>query len=541
MRNKLLGLISVAALAILATFFVACGGDDEADEIADLGPDPATMVPADAPFYIEAVVRPEGDQATNLESALSKLLVTDDIGGKLRAEIDDALSSEGEDITYSADIEPWLGARGGFFVDSLDKRSGDPAGAAVVAVTDTAAAEAFVTKVSESERGSKTRDYNGIQLTEMDDGAVGIDGDFLVAGVTGSVERAIDAKAGENFAGLSDDQTGLDEVPDDAVFALSANPTGLVDLAEQSKEVEAADVAQLRKQLEMYGDGPVAAWGTATADSLGLGASSAATDETPVPTDVLSSLPADAWLAFGAGGVGEQIQLGIEQAQKAFEANLPGSAGQFAPDVDPFAEIESATGLDLTKDLDWIGDVSGFMQGTSILGGLGGGMIITTDDEGAAKDAVSSLQSSIAKSRDVKVAPTDVGFDIQGVGVPFGAQFAVQDGKFVVAGGAVTVNDVLNPSSTLADSDAFDAAKGAIDDEMIPSLFIDFPPIFELVDSTGQISPDLEAARPYLNALDYLIGGGEVSDGRTNAEVVLGLQDQPESSSDSEAAAVTLP
>lgn len=542
MRSKLLRLITVAALVVVAAVFAACGGGDDAtDQAADLGPDPATMVPADAPIYAEAVLRPEGDLADDLESALSKLLVTKDIGATLETEIDDALEADHKGLTYAADIEPWLGQRGAVFIDAANPRSGEPEGAAVVAVTDAAAAESFVDKVSKSDSDAKGSDYNGVEITETEDGAVAVDGDFLVAGVRDAVERAIDAKAGENFAGLSDDQTGLGNVPDDAVFEVSANPTGVVELIGKSGAMERAELAEVREQLETYGDGALTAWGTAEADSLGLGASSAATDQTVAPTDVLSTLSGDAWLAFGAGGVGEQIQTGIEQAEAALDAQLPKQAEEFAPDVDPLAEIERATGLDLAKDLAWINDVSGFVQGTSILGGFGAGVMMTTDDEAAAKKTMDALQSSIAGSRDVKVSPTEVGFDVQGVAVPFGARFALQDGQFVIAAGAVTVDDVVSPTTTLADSDAFNAAQGAIEDDLVPSLFVDFPPIIELIDSTGQISPDLEAARPYLNSLDFLIAGSGVSDGRATAQLVLGLQDQPESSADTEAAAVSVP
>ena len=71
------------ALAVAAWAIAACGGGD--DTTGPSGPDPAALVPADAPVYVDAVVRPEGDQADEVDSALSKLLVTDDVSGKLRA------------------------------------------------------------------------------------------------------------------------------------------------------------------------------------------------------------------------------------------------------------------------------------------------------------------------------------------------------------------------------------------------------------------------------------------------------------------------
>ena len=54
--------------------------------------------------------------------------------------------------------------------------------------------------------------------------------------------------------------------------------------------------------------------------------------------------------------------------------------------------------MNLEQDLAWIGDVGGFVEGTSIFG-LGGGIVNTTDDEQAATDAVSKLQQCDRASR----------------------------------------------------------------------------------------------------------------------------------------------
>jgi hypothetical protein len=121
--------------------------------------------------------------------------------------------------------------------------------------------------------------------------------------------------------------------------------------------------------------------------------------------------------------------------------------------------FQDATGLNLEEDLAWIGDVGGFVEGTSIFG-LGGGLVVTTDDQQAAEDAVAKVQQAIGKSRSLKVTPSQDGFDIQAQGAPLGAQVAVDDDKVVVAAGADTVDDVLSPSETLGDSDTFQAAEG---------------------------------------------------------------------------------
>lgn len=539
MRTNLLRL-TVLAVAALAVVVLAACGSDSSSETADLGPDPATMVPSDAPFYMEAVVRPEGQLGEDLESSLSKLLVTDDVSGKLHEAIDEGLASEGEDLTWENDIAPWLGTRAGVYFNGYDLKSNEAEGAAVVAITDADAAQSFVDKASEGEGKTEQQDYNGVQLTvSPDDTAVAIDGDFLLAGTTQAVEDSIDAQDGENFAGVDDATTGFDTVPDNTIFMLYADPQGALDLVKSSGEIPAEQLKQIEDQLAAMGDGPIDAWGTVTDSSMGFGASAPAPDDAPDPTDLLTTFPADSWMAFAASGVGDQISNSIAQFKAGFEAGFDDAAPNLADEVDPIQMFQDATGLNLEQDLAWIGDVGGFVEGTSIFG-LGGGLVVTTDDQQAAEDAVAKVQQAIGSSRELKVTPSqDGGFDIQAQGAPLGAQVAVEDDKVVVAAGADTVDDVLSPSETLGDSDTFQAAEDDLGSDLTPGFFINFAPILDLVDSIGQSDPEIESARPYLNALDFLIGGSKVDGDRSVAGFTLGVQDQPEGSDSGTSAVIT--
>jgi hypothetical protein len=538
MRTNLLRLTVLAVLALAAAALTACGSDSGSDS-ADLGPDPATMVPGDTPFYLEAVVRPEGQLGDDLESALSKLLVTDDVSGKLHDAIDEGLASEGEDLTYEDDIAPWLGARAGIYVNGYDAKANEAEGAAVVAITDADAAQSFVDKASQSGGKTKQQDYNGVKLTvSPDDTAVAIDGDFLLAGTTQGVEGSIDAKDADNFAGVDDSTTGFDTVPDNTIFTLYADPQGALDLVKSSGGIPADQLKQIEDQIAQMGDGPIDAWGTVTDSSMGFGASAPAPDDAADPTDLVTSFPADSWLAFAASGVGDQISNSIAQFKAGFEAGLQDAAPNLSQQVDPIAMFQDATGLNLEQDLAWIGDVGGFVEGTSIFG-LGGGLVVTTDDQQAAEDAVAKVQQAIGGSRGLKVTPSQSGFDIQAQGAPLGAQVAVEDDKVVVAAGADSVDDVLSPSDTLGDSDTFQAAEDDLGNDLTPSFFVNFAPILDLVDSTGQSDPDIESARPYLNALDFLIGGSKVDGDRSVAGFTLGVQDQPEGSDSTTSAVIT--
>jgi hypothetical protein len=164
-----------------------------------------------------------------------------------------------------------------------------------------------------------------------------------------------------------------------------------------------------------------------------------------------------------------------------------------------------------------------------------------SNDDQAASQTIDRLQQALSSNRQlkrqIKVAPSDNGFSIQAAGAPIGAEVALQDGKVVVAAGAATVDDVLDPSETLDGSDRFSAAKDALGEGSTPSFFLDFAPVISLVDSSSSGDPDYEAAKPYLDSLDYLVAGGKLDGDRATGSLVLGVK---ESSGDSTATSAAI-
>src|SRR5215217_6377166 len=79
----------LALVALLIALVVAgCGGSDSASSSSD-GPDPATVAPADAAVYGQAVVRPSGDMKTDVVAAARKVLLVDDPGAELSRLLDE--------------------------------------------------------------------------------------------------------------------------------------------------------------------------------------------------------------------------------------------------------------------------------------------------------------------------------------------------------------------------------------------------------------------------------------------------------------------
>ncbi len=64
MKKTLLSVTAALALAV-----AGCGDEDDPDAASG----PASVMPADTPIYVEATVRPEGEQAENLDALLAEL------------------------------------------------------------------------------------------------------------------------------------------------------------------------------------------------------------------------------------------------------------------------------------------------------------------------------------------------------------------------------------------------------------------------------------------------------------------------------------
>lgn len=533
----------VILFAALSLLLAACGSDDEGgDGTADLGPDPATLAPADSPIYYEQVVRPEGSQAEDLNSALGKLLLTEDPAAMTISGIDEGLAEDG--LSYSEDIEPWLGTRAGAFLTDFDVASEDGEGAVAVAVTDAEAAQSFIDKAAESgDADLQEAEYNGVSyLTEPDEASIGIVGDFLVAGTDEGFKDAVDTSEGDSIADDTDVQEEFSDAPEDSLLKLYVDTPTLVDLIESSGGLTAEQSEQFKTQIAAYADGPVAAWGTATADSMTISTNSPAMEGAGESSDLVTSFPADAWLAFAAGDVGSQIEAQIDQAVSAFESGFESEGtGLKAPDLE--AEIRKSTGLDITKDFAWIGDAGGFVQGASVLG-IGGGLVIEATDEQAASDSLEKIQTALGKQPGLEITPGEGGgFRAQIAGAPVGAEVAVQDGKVVVAAGGASVDDVLSPAEALGDSDRFGTASESLGDGLTPSFFLDFAPLVSLIESTGQATsdPSYQQAAPYLGALDYLIAGSGADGDRTNSSITLGVKESEGGSSEEAPAAALTP
>ena len=108
--NKLRKSVPVLiASAVVALVLSACGGSDSSDEATSAL---AKYVPADAVVYVEGSVRPDQELADNVNELATKLT-----GKSLSDTLDEALAeTEDGDVSYDADVEPWLGEDAALYV-----------------------------------------------------------------------------------------------------------------------------------------------------------------------------------------------------------------------------------------------------------------------------------------------------------------------------------------------------------------------------------------------------------------------------------------
>jgi len=94
----------------------------------------------------------------------------------------------------------------------------------------------------------------------------------------------------------------------------------------------------------------------------------------------------------------------------------------------------------------------------------------------------------------------------------------------VVGYGAGSAEASLSPAQPLSDSPTFTSAHGQIS-SLGTDLFLDLPSIFALAESSGAKSdPQYQQAKPYLDALNYVVTGSGTSGDKAEFKAVLGLK-----------------
>jgi hypothetical protein len=503
-------------VAVPAAILSGCGGDDDGGDV-DVGP--AAAVPENAPIYIDATVKPQGSARTDSEAALGKILDTDDPSGKLVSLIDQEGQEEpaAQRFTYEADIAPWLGDQVGFFFTSF---AGEGTGAAVVETTDPQAALDFARRSEGISGTTGETAYNGAsyQRTGEGDDAFGLVGDFLVFGDEPGVKAAIDADTGDSLGGTSDFTDALGDLPDDRLGTFYTVPKNLLE-AIPPDEIDPGGRAFFERAAGDNLEAPVSGSLTASADSFDLDFTAEAEGVDTPESSVIGSVPSDAWLALGIGDLGGTVNRILDQLKGS---GIPGFE-------QALSQVESTTGSSLDELTGALGDSVIYVKGATEPT-LSGALVIQVNDPDLTGRLLSQLQGLLSLGGTGGVKPLSLPGGGSGLQIndpsefPQPIELAQQGDKFAIAYGAGSAQEALMPGESLASSAAFTTAKGRIS-SLGADLFLSFPPIFQLAESTGAKSdPDYVEAKPYIAALDYLISGSGSDDGSAEVKAVLGLK-----------------
>jgi hypothetical protein len=508
-----------ASCAVAVVPIAGCGSSSSSNSSASAsGTDPAALLPASAPVYVEAQVRPTGDLAANTKTVAGKILRTSDPGGKIVGLIDDAAKDKG--ASYEKDVKPWLGQRAGIAITGLHGTSGDDIDlVGAIASTDDDAAKAFLKRYAKG----ATRTYRDVeyQYKSDDDIAAAVVDHAVLVGTERAFKSALDARSGASLESAGAFKKARAAVGTDGLGFAYVDPSRIFDLAlgaaNGSGSLKGSDARSLQSfkglltgsGLQSVAASLDVASNALKVDAAAIGLKAGAKGSGAGSGDAAAaaaSAPAGAWLSVGLGDVGGTFKSSLSTL---------GSAGATGG-IDPatlLSQLKDQLGIDVEKDLlSWMGNADLFVQGTS-MSDLGAALVVTSKDPAASKAAIPKLKRLLS-GLDVKTSALSgpgtsdaTGFSID-VGGPIagGIKVASKDDKFVIAYGSSALKDALDGGDTLGDSDPFKTAAGLLDGAK-PSLFLDTPQVVKLVGSFAGSDEDFAKAKPTLDAFGPAAAG----------------------------------
>ena len=507
----------------LAALLVGCGGSGGAGSS-----DPVEVVPSGALFYGEVTVRPEGDVKEDALAAVGKVLDASDPGAELRRLVDELIAESderGAKVSYTKDIEPWLGDRIGLWLAPEITRDDDAVGLAV-ALSDPEKARAFLQR--EKEASDKPGSYRDADyLLDDDNTAFGVVGDRLLIGNLPQFKRMVDTAEGEGetLAESEGFEQAMDPLSDDRLGHVYLDLRGIFDAAgEAASEQDRAILGQFLPKGEvppvgvgLLADGDRIALETAvsggegSASPFGIGG---LIQDTASP--LLAELPGDAWAAVALPDFGNT-------ARETFTA-LAGALGAAAV----AGQVREQTGLDLEQDVfSWMGDVALYVRGQSLQDLSGAVVIESTDDQKAQKAfaAVAALLARPGAPEPAAVPGAESAFVFADVGLPAPLVLARKAGRVVFAVGEQAASDALAPAAKLGDSELYEAAERALGDDLEPTFLVSVPAVLSLAEGMGAASdPSYAQVKQYIDAFSVLAGGSEKDGDELRSRFSFGLK-----------------
>ena len=535
MTSRTPRLLSLSAALVLSLVVGACGGSESSSG----GDDPASLAPARAPVYVEAVLKPDGQALEDFNAIAKKLSGEDDPGKALRDAFEKDIKEDDPSFSYARDVEPWLGERVGLFVTNVSPGSlistggrsgaGADADAAIIAPTEDVdkardLLEKTLRRGGDDEPTPKVveKTYRDVKysLDQANDDALAFIGDVAVVGTDGGVRAAIDASEGEKLSDADAFKKARDEVPDeDGLAFMYVRPQTLLSSFGPQGAVLQPLFASLGDTIAMSLGGDE---DQIDVDGASIGGKSG--DVAAGPGSVLETVPSDAWLAAGSADLGGQLNRTLEQV-----SSLGSFAGVDAQQV--LEQFRKQTGLDVKADLiDWMGDAAIFVRGESMTT-IGGAVVVQSKDPAVTGRAIPKIvkllrsQEPGLKVSKLNSGGVDVGFTLQSEQLPVPLHIALVGDKFVAAVGDPGLEGVTDAPGPLSDKQSFKDADERLGDDLDLGFFLDVPPVAELIRGFG--AGDDPEARKFLEGLSHLTtisAGTKREDDVTKFKVATGVK-----------------
>jgi hypothetical protein len=470
-------LTSLAVLLVaLAGALAGCGSNASSGTKAD----PAGVVPAYAPVYVGAVVRPNGALKSEALAAGHALTGQKNPYTRLLS----VLQTPGSPtLDFGRDVAPWLGENAGLFFTALGSTEGltgllqqgligggsgtqwpfaageGAQGAIVLDTSDLAKAEKFVATQA-AHAGAHASTYKGIsyQATAGGDAFAVID-KLVVLGSESGVRAVIDTTQGGAALKGNTAYARLQSVaPAGALGHAYASSAALTRAhIAQTAGAGAAGAQSLPALLTaLAGSRPLNVSLVPSAKSLALDADIGAAPAGAAKASgglvgalatgnhALGELPDESWLAAGLGNVGGSLGSGLgglgglhNLLSLVSTLSSSGSgAGPLAPSsaqatlsiagilegiLKPLQALSANTAQAKRDFLSWMGDVGVFASGSTILE-LKAAAVIDSTDPAASRAAVGKLASALnrtgAEATPASIPGTEAAIEVKVTGLP---------------------------------------------------------------------------------------------------------------------------
>ena len=574
-HHKLLRTLGLAALPVaLAGLLAGCGSSHSSGTAAD----PATAIPASAPLYAGADVRPGGAEKTAALAAGRALTHQADPYLRLLGVLQTPGSPR---LSFKQDVAPWLGPHAGVYLTSLGSASSLTAmlqqgllggssstgifpfgtsrakGAIVLDTSDVAKARSFL-DTQAKRAGAHATSYRGVSVQSASSGATfALVDRFAVVGSESGVHGVIDTTLGAaSLARASGYAKLLAAAPAGALAHVYSNPTGASASGATGASGTGERLYGLLALLTGTREANVSL--TASTGSLALdadtisagspGAAGGLLSTDAEATKALGELPGESWLAVGLGHLGSTLAQDVQglRTLSAFGSTITGT-GSDGPPSSTTINVKSLLGAMLAplnalgassaqakRDFaSWMGSAGIFASGGSLLE-LKAAIVIASKSPALSRAAVNKLAAQLHKAggslRPVAIAGTDAAVGVAISGLPVVLDIADGRGssgqtKFVLGFGEASVEAALNPPSTLAAAAPRAAAVSTLGEGIQPSLMLDFPTLLSLLEGVGLTEdPSISKFIPYLRSATTLSGGGrDLGGGAQRFRLVLGL------------------